>query len=155
MVHLPGEVPHRDAALGLAQPGRAGAQPLGHGPEQSGERADLVAPVARERDVEAVHVDPGGALGERRERSADPQREPAGEQQGDGAREGERHDKPAVHIVAQRVEPGERVGHDDARRHEPCRVRRDRRHDQGVDHAAGRRGGGFCPFHGVERDDEG
>ncbi len=107
VVHLPGEVPQRDAALGLAQARRTGAQPLGHGSEQPRQRADLVAPIARELDVEPVHVDPGGPLRQRREGPADPHREPGGKHQGDGDREGERRDEPAVHLVAQRVEPGD------------------------------------------------
>src|SRR2546422_2611971 len=57
VIHLAGEVAHRQPTLGFAQARRAGAQPLGHGSEQAAERTDLVRPVAVERDVQAVHVD--------------------------------------------------------------------------------------------------
>src|SRR5205823_6660762 len=56
VVHLAGEVAHRQAALGLAQARGTGAQPLGHGSEQAAERPDLVRPITVECDVQPVHV---------------------------------------------------------------------------------------------------
>ena len=75
VVDLSRQVARRDAALGLAQPGGAEAEPLGHGAERGGERADLVvASVAkswsrRSRSIAAVFSarSASGRLDSRRE----------------------------------------------------------------------------------------
>src|SRR5213592_56668 len=54
VIHLAGEVAHRQPALSLAQARGPGAQPLGHGSEQATERTDLVGPVAVEGHVQSV-----------------------------------------------------------------------------------------------------
>ena len=94
VVHLTGEIAERDAPLGFAQPGGAGSQPLRHRAEQARERADLVVAVAREGDVEAIHVDLGGLLGEPAQRAADARREPAPEQECDAAADRHRREQP-------------------------------------------------------------
>src|SRR5207247_1617348 len=55
VIHLAGEVAHREPALSLAQARGPGAQPLGHRSEQATERTDLVGPVAVEGHVQSVH----------------------------------------------------------------------------------------------------
>ena len=115
MVHLPSQVAHGDAAFRLAQPGGPRPEPLHHGAEQPRQRADLVVAIALERDVEALHVDLGRAARQLPEGTADPVGEPAGEEQGDRAREQHRRGEGGVHAPAQRDEGGEGVCD-----HDPC-----------------------------------
>ena len=119
VVHLTGEIAERDAPLGFSQPGGAGSQPLRHRAEQARERADLVVAVAREGDVEAIHVDLGGLLGEPAQRAADARREPAPEQECDAAADRHRREQPPIDPATQRRQRCERVGDDDARGDEP------------------------------------
>src|SRR2546426_6047984 len=98
----PGEIPHGDAALGLAQLRGAGPQPVGHRAEQAGERSDLVAPLAVEGHIETVHVDLAGPLSELREWPADTHGDRAAQHQRDGDRDGHGGEERQVYPATQR-----------------------------------------------------
>src|SRR5438445_155672 len=56
---------------------RPGPQPLGHLAQEPRQRADLVWPLAAERDVEPLQIHASGGLRKVRERPRDPRGEPA------------------------------------------------------------------------------
>ncbi len=79
VVHLPGEVAHRDAALRLPKPSGTQSQAIGHRAQEARESADLVGSRGREVLIEAVEIDRGSLLGQLGERPVDSRREPGGE----------------------------------------------------------------------------
>ena len=150
VIDLARQVAHRDAPLGLAQPRRAGAQPLRHRAEHPGQGPDLVVARTREVHVQCLQVDPRRPVRQRGDGTRQARREPGRQQHRNGRGERQGREKPAIHVVTQRIEAGKGVGHDDPRRHQTRRLRRDRRQRHRPHDAAA----GVGPAQRVECDGE-
>ena len=115
VVHLPGEVAHRDAALRVTKPRGAESQPIGHRAQESRERADLVGSRGREVLIEAVEIDRGRLLGQLGERPVDSRREPRGEKEREPGGGRGREETPRCDAPPERFERRGRSGHDQPR----------------------------------------